>query len=679
MSDIENKVRQLVDMGFDEETSRDVLNELRGDMEGAIEILSEMNKPPEPAAPIPFNVGDEVEVNSRAGNVWYSGRIERIRDDDIYGVLYDVQYYEIVPIVGQGEGGIPPEFIRRRQNPVDVAAVRQEPDVAAAARPDWREQAADLVAIEPFATTNLCISIQNALPRADIYCLRYQTFSEIMDVITRVMRSVFDTIVRTGYTKYIQEIRTITTVPSGLIRIGYFMIKYTADNKRLLLYRITEGLIITAFKELHINGEFITDFLSDQQFNIYRTLPDFNELLLALVKKVFFECRIRKNLHNVNFSQCFSLDLFPTRGAGRLVHGFHIDAVPTHMSVSLFSLTYLLEPRIVIKGPTIVKRISSLGPAGQLIDLRPSAIQANPDPYVREVLSEEAARRVQLTLAVKNGTTIAIDNDIYIHTTPDIYVRTTRGSDERAPDVIEPQSIHDRFNMVSVGKSRSTRRDFDESKARIELNTRETNRSFIRTWFIRSFPSDVQLQGDEDENEYPTLTTFLERQEISNPGSSLLCDTMNTRGVPNCNDLRDYVGTGSPRGLVDDHIFEYKDETSIVALNQYEAPEIILESIAKYVSLGGAKDGEQNNDTCSIVKKSTDDNFEEKLEEILDSTGNLIIGELPDTIKGGLLIRKMRKARKTKKIRKFRKTKKIRKINKKRKAMQSKRKRKYKK
>jgi hypothetical protein len=222
--------------------------------------------------------------------------------------------------------------------------------------------------------------------------------------------------------------------------------------------------------------------------------------------------------------------------------------------------------------------------------------------------------------------------------------------------------------MVSVGQSdlgedKFEKDKFEKAKKKIEKDTEKSTRSFVRTWFIRSFPED--LPGDDEFNSYFGLTRQLQSKH-------LLCDTGGTgNSVSNtyCKALKEYV-----EGTVRTDIDKYLVETSIVVVNNFIAPELILSRVAHYVSLGGSKDDEQNNDTCSIITKSTDANFNKELNKILGSTENLVIGELPDIIKGGL---KMRKNRKTRKIRKFRKTKKIRKMNKKRKTTQSKRKKKY--
>ena len=528
---------------------------------------------------------------------------------------------------------------------VEVTAAEVTPEATGA------EEAAEtpppaLSSLSPFEPTNLCVSIQRVISTADIYCFRYQTFPEIMSVISELMMKIVSRIELLGYSYYVKNLRQhkpdefnerlieITTGTSELLNLGIFMIKYTASNRRLLLYRIKPALIPEAFLSFYDGN---SHFLSNTQFNYYLQNSDFNQLFSAIIKKVFFECLIKIKLNNVNFTQCFSLDLYPVRNRVSRQHLFHVDSV-RYMDVSLFSLTYLLPPGRIIKGPTIVKHIGD--------------------------------RRVQLTLAVENGTTIAVNNSFYEHATPDFIVRTRHEDDEAEQSVY----VNNRFNMYSLGKSSLPRTEFEKKKRQIHSDTSENTRSFIRTWFIRSFPADwpgeSDLGGPGLQPDYPGLTLALEQDS-----TSLLCDTSRVSSTNNmCLDLKIYV-----ERVVVQHIKQYRKSTSIVDVDESLTPEAVLIQVAPHVSLGGAKGQEQNNDTCSIVKKSTDANFEEDLEEILDSTENLIIGQLHNTIKGGLLIKKMRKNRKTRKIRKFKKTKKIRKINKKRKNMQSKKKRKYRK
>ena len=623
---------------------------------GAYEIVNpaENRVRPRPT----FSIGKDVEVRSKDGVDWYPAKIIAINDDGLYTVKYDSDITEgEIPEFANGE-----RVIRPVKKPLD--------------RSDFRYDIKK--APNPFEAQNLCVSIEEEVSKAHIYFFRYKTFKSILDKIKELMPIVLEHIKIIGFMSNIktpipntnpQEYNDVLTElhqKIDLVRLGYFMIKYTAENKRLQLYRIPERHILNGFNVLKSIGQ-----PNDDQFNELQSRSDeFNRLLVVLVKKVIFECRIRKRLDNVNFSQCFSLDLYPERSHGQ-AHMFHTDSVKSHVDLSLFSLTYLLEPGVVMKGPTIVKKVSDDISSG-LRELYP----------VTKENYNEARSRVQLTLAVEDGTTIALDNDIYLHATPDSIVRTTLDDGIIAAPTISPDPEkrieHENFDMVSLGKSSLSREDFEKEKELIERATREKQRSFVRTWFIRSFPADYNESDDNNYTGYPTLTRRLEED-----GSCLLCDTRNPPDEihPNkyCQSLKQYVEGNEFVYNIDDYINEYKETTSIVAVNRFIEPGLILEQAAEKHRLGGAKDGEQNNDTCSIVKKSTDANFNKELKEILGSTENLIIGELPNTSKGGLLIRKMRKTRKIRKTRKTRKIKKVRKINRKRKTIQSKRKRKYKK
>lgn len=72
----------------------------------------ETNIPGEHIRPL-FSYGEEIEVNSRAQNTWYAGRIEKT---DGIG-KYDVFYNPPLPPVGQRESSIPALYIRSRQMP----------------------------------------------------------------------------------------------------------------------------------------------------------------------------------------------------------------------------------------------------------------------------------------------------------------------------------------------------------------------------------------------------------------------------------------------------------------------------------------------------------------------------------------------------------------------------------
>jgi len=628
-----------------------------------------------------FSIGEVVEARSKAGPTFYSGKIIAIDDNGLYTVQYDSHMIEGNRI----ETGLPEmyegqQLIRGQDEDFQIIAPDKEPSAAAVPQKINRTDIKEIP--NPFQAQNLCVSIEEEASKAHIYLLRYKTFKSILDKIKELMPIVLEHIKIIGFMRRV-EIPIPNTVPVeytfennethneiNLVRLGYFMIKYTAENKRLQLYRIPERHILKGFNVLKS-----IDQPNDDQFNELKSRSDeFNRLLFTLVKKVFFECRIRKQLDNANFSQCFSLDLYPERSHGQ-AHMFHTDSVKSHVDVSLFSLTYLLKPGVVMKGPTIVKKVSDDISSG-LKELYPESMENY----------KEARSRVQLTLAVEDGTTIAIDNDIYLHATPDPIVRTTLVGDNsigiNAPITIFPNREkrieHELFSMKSVGKVDLSKADFETAKGQIERATSESQRSFVRTWFIRSFPADYNEDDDNNYTGYPTLTRLLEEDR-----SCLLCDTTNPpdRIHPDkyCQNLKEYVEGDEVVYDIDDYINEYKKTTSIIAVNRFIEPGLILEQAAEKYSSGGAKDEEQNNDTCSIVKKSTDANFDSELKEILGSTENLIIGELPNTSKGGLLIKKMRKIRKTRKIRNVKKTRKIRKMNKKRKAMKSKRKRKYRK
>ena len=322
-----------------------------------------------------------------------------------------------------------------------------------------------IVPPNPYDTENLCVSLQSNLSRADIYCLRYQTPDHIMSVITELTPRVLGNIMHDGYSIAGVE----RTGPIQLVRLGYFMIEYISDIRELKLYKIPENLMQNGFNILHSSPA--VAYLSDIQFDRQKSIPGFDRLLSALVKKVFFECRIRQGFAPITFRQCFSLDLYPERELSSPNHGFHSDSVNSHIDVSLFTLTYIIrDPTVVIKGPTLVTKV----------------------PYPASSLDD----RLGITFAVRNASTIGVDNDILDHSSPDATVRTTHSSDAyHTPPIpvlgIDAAMQPSPFVMHSRGKDIFHSKDaFDELKTKMEDNTESTPRSFIRTWFIRSFPVD---------------------------------------------------------------------------------------------------------------------------------------------------------------------------------------------
>ena len=153
-----------------------------------------------------------------------------------------------------------------------------------------------LSSLSPFEPTNLCVSIQRVISTADIYCFRYQTFPEIMSVISELMMKIVSKIDLLGYSYYVKNLRQhkpdefnerlieTTTGRCELLNLGIFMIKYTASNRRLLLYRIKPALIPKAFLMFYDGN---SPFLSNTQFNYYLQNSDFNQLFSAIIKKVF--------------------------------------------------------------------------------------------------------------------------------------------------------------------------------------------------------------------------------------------------------------------------------------------------------------------------------------------------------------------------------------------------------
>ena len=103
--------------------------------------------------------------------------------------------------------------------------------------------------------------------------------------------------------------------------------------------------------------------------------------------------------------------------------------------------------------------------------------------------------RNQVTLLVKNGTTIGIENDGVLHSTSDPIVRVLP---EKSGDLLIPKSdYHDEFSLHTESKDKMPDNTRD-STILIEQMTRETDRKFARTWYIRTVIEDgiVGIEGD---------------------------------------------------------------------------------------------------------------------------------------------------------------------------------------
>ena len=343
----------------------------------------------------------------------------------------------------------------------------------------------------PFETHNICIPFigKTYTDRADIYLLRYQTPNHILEKIERNYDGVLEKIRQ----MFIRKGKFSSEDTLDLVRLGYFALIYDGSHsdldKRLKVGIVSNpSRVIPGFQSVHTglpwleHDEFEELFLSHSNFasssdmnsdessssssssSSGESIDDFEKLFEGLIEKTMYEMFIRKNLNtDSNFEEVISIDLYPNRSKGA-ANMFHLDA--THqMDVSFFTLTYFLPPDVKIKGPTVVTKTG----------LRV---------------------RNQVTLLVKNGTTIGIDNDAVLHSTSDPIVRVLP---ENSKDLLIPKSdYHDKFYLHTERKDRMPD-DTRESTISIEQMTRETDRKFARTWYIRAVMEDG-IVGIDSEN-----------------------------------------------------------------------------------------------------------------------------------------------------------------------------------
>ncbi len=304
---------------------------------------------------------------------------------------------------------------------------------------------------KPFETSDLCI--KRGTSDTVIYMLRLQVHQGIMDIISR------------DYEPVLKAIRQIVGLPGiTLTRIGYFNIEYTKDNPTCRISKITD--IPTAMASV---GAANIIQLNNEQFNIL--FRDFGDFFYALFNKTVIEQLFRQGEPD-SFNINIAIDLYPNRSLGESQHLFHRDATE-HCPTTFFTLTYLVknndtemyDPSILIKGPTVV------------------------------TATEQITDRTQATLAVRHGTTIGIDNTLVLHATSDAIVRLpTLCTSETIEAAI---SRHPEFRYKTQPKQEYPDATTIAMQERVEQCTRDTTRSFVRTWFIPDFPNDTLRLFDE--------------------------------------------------------------------------------------------------------------------------------------------------------------------------------------
>ena len=304
---------------------------------------------------------------------------------------------------------------------------------------------------KPFETSDLCI--KRGSSDTVIYMLRLQVHQGIMEIISRYYEPVLETI------RQMVELPDIT-----LTRIGYFNLAYTKGNDKCRIRKITD----IPFAMASVDAANIIQ-LNNEQFNIL--FRDFGDFFFALFNKTVIEQLFRQGEPD-SFNINIAIDLYPNRVLGESQLLFHRDSTAT-CPTNFFTLTYLVknndtqiyDPSILIKGPTVV------------------------------TATEQITDRTQATLVVRHGTTIGIDNTLVLHATSDAIVRLpTLCTSETIEAAI---SRHPEFSYTTQPKEEYSDATTIAMQERVQQCTRDTTRSFVRTWFIPEFPNDTPTLFDE--------------------------------------------------------------------------------------------------------------------------------------------------------------------------------------
>jgi hypothetical protein len=314
----------------------------------------------------------------------------------------------------------------------------------------------------PLDMRGLCVKVDSQPDGwAHIYLLRYQTPAMLMETLNRLTFQVYKAL----NDKYFGN------ATNGLIGLGYFYLSYDGKGVRdgKLSAKIYDTDSIGNATESMGTGKPTITTLTFQ--NATANVPGFTELVNAVIYKAFLELFIQSNLRdNVPFEYRVGIDIYANRNKAQ-ANFFHKDATPS-IPTKFFTLTYIIskDPNIVIKGPTIVT-------------------------------AKDKPMRASVTPAVRHGTTVGIDNTLVLHATPDesVFIPTRRPRDWRLAEI--PYQRETTQFMLS-----DTRNSADYSGPelapdpaarerqieKIQFDTRETDRAFIRTWYITDFPYDPE-------------------------------------------------------------------------------------------------------------------------------------------------------------------------------------------
>lgn len=308
----------------------------------------------------------------------------------------------------------------------------------------------------PFDKAGICSQVILGNGGANVYLLRYQTPEVLMATLSGLTAPVYNMLNEMHFEGRAQ-----------LIGLGYFYLRY--DGKGGMSAEIFDtGTIPSAIASLP-NKPLLT---TTQFFEAGTNVAGFSDLVTALVYKSFLELLIQSNLRpEVAFECRVALDLYATRSPQQALL-FHKDE-SLGISTQFFTLTYIIEdPSIIIKGPTLVA-------------------------------TKDAPVKSSLTPAVRNGTTVGLNNKMFDHSSPGREISIPTGAQRiwKTSDVPYQRETSN-FTLSDLRNSAdytgpelaadSTARQ--EQIAKVQSDTATTQRSFLRAWYITSFPYDPEAR-----------------------------------------------------------------------------------------------------------------------------------------------------------------------------------------
>jgi hypothetical protein len=310
----------------------------------------------------------------------------------------------------------------------------------------------------PFDTGGICSQVILGNGWANVYLLRYQTPEVLMATLNRLTPPVY---------KVLNEMHFESS--AQLIGLGYFFLRYNGAG-RMSAEIFDTDTIPSAMASFGGGKPALT---TRQFFEASTGVADFSNLVNALVYKSFLELFIQSNLRpNEPFECRVGLDLYAARSPQQALL-FHKD--DTHsISTQFATLTYMIKDHsVIIKGPTFV------------------ATKDNPV-------------KASFTPAVRHGITVGFNNTIFDHSSPGPEISIPTGAQRIwKTSAVRYQRETPQFMLSDLRNSADyTGPELaadpaarQEQIAKVQSDTATTQRSFLRAWYITSFPRDPEARA----------------------------------------------------------------------------------------------------------------------------------------------------------------------------------------